>query len=230
MIIDKYNYFLFDIDRTIWDFDANASVAMCAVLDKFQLPIGNRELFLERYEVINHRLWDDYEAGRVTKEYLRRERFHQTFKNYYNIDNIELSERIGHEYLDFMALGKILMPGTREVLDAIMQKGGKMAIVSNGFKEVQYRKLKISEIEQYFSAVMVSEEVGVHKPHPAIFSKAMDSIGGTKRETLMVGDDFTNDIEGAQIFGIDQFYYNPKHIPCDGAPTYESDNLADLIK
>ena len=45
----------------------------------------------------------------------------------------------------------------------------------------------------------------------------------------MVGDDFTNDIEGAQIYGIDQFYYNPYHKPCDGGPTYESDNLIDLI-
>ena len=45
----------------------------------------------------------------------------------------------------------------------------------------------------------------------------------------MVGDDFENDIEGAQIFGIDQFYYNPKHKPCDGGPTYESDNLIDLL-
>ena len=50
-----------------------------------------------------------------------------------------------------------------------------------------------------------------------------------KSETLMVGDDFENDIEGAQIFGIDQFYYNPKHKPCDGGPTYESDNLIDLL-
>ena len=57
-----------------------------------------------------------------------------------------------------------------------------------------------------------------------------DLRASIKSETLMVGDDFTNDIEGAQVFGIDQFYYNPKHKLCDGGPTYESDSLLDLIK
>ena len=51
-----------------------------------------------------------------------------------------------------------------------------------------------------------------------------------RSRAIMIGDDFANDIEGAQIFGIDQFYYNPYHKPCDGGPTYESDNLLDLIK
>ena len=45
----------------------------------------------------------------------------------------------------------------------------------------------------------------------------------------MVGDDFPNDIEGAQIFGIDQFYYNPYNKPCDGGPTYHSSDLKDLL-
>ena len=78
MIIDRYDYFLLDLDRTLWNFDANALAAMHMLLDKWNLPIGDRETFFERYEVINRRLWDDYEAGRIAKEYLRRERFRQT--------------------------------------------------------------------------------------------------------------------------------------------------------
>lgn len=230
MIIDKYKYFLFDIDRTLWDFDANAAIAMRMVLDKFQLPIGSFNDFISQYEVINHHLWDEYEAGRVTKEYLRRERFYQTLKNNYNIDDFALSEKIGREYLEFMALGKELMPGALEVLQMIESKGGKMAIVSNGFKEVQYRKMRVSGIETFFSAVMISEEIGAHKPHPAIFQMAMESLGGNKAETLMVGDDYKNDIEGAMSFGIDQYYYNPRHIPCGNGATYESANLLDLIE
>lgn len=43
----------------------------------------------------------------------------------------------------------------------------------------------------------------------------------------MVGDDFINDIEGAMIFGIDQFYYT---FQCDGYPTYDSSDLRDITK
>ena len=121
------------------------------------------------------------------------------------------------------------MPHAMEVLEKLHMKGIKMAVVSNGFKEVQYRKLNKSGIDKFFQAVMISEEQGVHKPCPIIFKRAIKAIGGDKKETLMVGDDFANDIEGAMIFGIDQFFYNYKNTPCDGGPTYESNNLRDLL-
>ena len=90
--------------------------------------------------------------------------------------------------------------------------------------------LQNSGIAGFFNAVMISEEQGVHKPSPILFKKALDAIGGDKSETLMIGDDFVNDIEGAMIFGIDQFFYNYKSIPCDGGPTYNSNDLRDLLK
>lgn len=105
-----------------------------------------------------------------------------------------------------------------------------MALITNGFKEVQYTKLANSGIEKYFDAVMISEEQGVHKPSPIIFKRALDAIGGVKSEALMVGDDFANDIEGAMIFGIDQFFYNYNSVPCDGGPTYDSSDLRDLVR
>ena len=95
-------------------------------------------------------------------------------------------------------------------------------------------------IHKYVDAVIVSEEVGAMKPSPVIFRKALEAICGeevykkspslARSRAIMVGDDFANDIEGAQIFGIDQFYYNPYNRPCDGGPTYESCNLTDLLK
>ena len=83
MIIERYDYFLIDLDRTLWDFDANTDAAMDMLLDKWNPPIGDRELFLERYEVINRRLWDEYEARVIPKEFLRRERFHQTLREHW---------------------------------------------------------------------------------------------------------------------------------------------------
>ena len=236
MIIDRYDYFLLDLDRTLWNFDANAYAAMEMLLNKWNLPIGKREIFFERYEVINRRLWDDYEAGMIAKEYLRRERFHQTLKEHYGIDDQNAAEQMGKEYLEFMALGNILIPGAREVLEAISARGGKMAIVSNGFKEVQYRKLRVSKIDHFFSAVMISEEVGVHKP-TAHFSKALEALCGEgveidekiKARTIMIGDDYPNDIVGAIEFGIASFYYNPFNKENPGNAVWHSRDLLSLL-
>jgi FMN phosphatase YigB (HAD superfamily) len=86
-----------------------------------------------------------------------------------------------------------------------------------------------SGLDVFFkNKVFISEEVGYHKPNPRIFTAALTAINGKKKETLMVGDDFRNDIEGAQVFGIDQFYYNPHRVPCDGGPTYMGHDLRDL--
>jgi putative hydrolase of the HAD superfamily len=93
---------------------------------------------------------------------------------------------------------------------------------------VQYHKLEKSGIRNYFQRLFISEEMGIHKPHPEIFRAAVTAFNAKKSDCLMVGDDFAKDIEGAQVFGIDQFFYNPHHIPCSGGPTYESGTLLDL--
>lgn len=224
----KYNFFLFDLDRTLWDFDANAENNIFSLIDRYKLEVGDKMTFYQKYDQINHRLWADYEKGILSKERLRGERFHMTLLEY-GIDNRVLAEEIGEAYLREMPHQKILMPHALEVLTALRNNGAKMALISNGFKEVQYTKIKNSGIDHFFDAVLISEEQGVHKPSPIIFKRALNAIGGIKSETIMVGDDFANDIEGAMIFGIDQFFYNYKSVPCDGGPTYNSSDLRDLL-
>jgi len=224
----KYNYFLFDLDRTLWDFDANAANNILSLIQKYDIQVHNAEDFYRSYDIINHRLWADYEKGLLAKEVLRGERFYQTLLEY-GIDDRELAEKIGEDYLNEMPNQTILMPHALEVLTELQKRGAKMALISNGFKEVQYTKLKMSGIDHFFDAVLISEEQGIHKPSPIIFKRALKAINGIKSESIMVGDDFANDIEGAMIFGIDQFFYNYKSLPCDGGPTYNSTDLRELL-
>ncbi len=224
----KYKFFLFDLDRTLWNFDLNARTNISRLIDKYSLQVGDKVVFYDNYDEINHILWSQYEKGIISKETLRVERFHQTLLRY-GIDNVDLAKVFGEDYLDTMPDQTALMPYAMEVLIELKKRGGIFALVSNGFKEVQYRKLQNSGIADFFNAVMISEEQGVHKPSPILFKRALEAIGGEKNETLMIGDDFANDIEGAMIFGIDQFFYNYKSIPCDGEPTYNSNDLRDLL-
>ena len=224
----EYRYILFDLDRTLWDFDSNAKNNIFQLLEKFKVPVKDKFEFFTRYDEVNHKLWPEYERGELKKEDLRWQRFHKTLLMF-GIDDIPFAKEFGDVYLEEMPNQNILMPHSKEVLETLYNKGVKMAIITNGFKEVQYRKLKNCGIDHYFSAVMISEEQGVHKPSPVLFKRALNAINGEKESSLMVGDDFANDIEGAMIFGIDQFFYNYKKIPCDGGPTYDSSDLRDLI-
>lgn len=260
--IKSYKYYLFDIDRTLWAFDLNAKNAIFYLIDQFglkeRLGVCDKDLFFKRYEEINKVLWERYERGEITKETLRSQRFQETFlifckeSNRYGEFGSTLQEQeeniaafsrtFGEAYLERMILETELEPNAGVVLKTLKERGCKIAVISNGFKEVQYRKLRNSHIIDYIDGFFISEEIGIHKPSPIIFRMALESLCGheeyadiekrphIKSQALMIGDDFTNDIEGAQVFGIDQFYYNPYHKPCDGGPTYESDNLIDLIR
>ena len=210
MTIRPYRYYLIDLDRTLWDFDSNSEHAIGllisrnpvlykAVQEKEGCGEDSLHRFFMRYDVLNHRLWAMYEKGEMTKEDLRWKRFHEAFRRY-GIEDEALARQFGEDYLEQMVCENRLMPGAREMLEAICSAGGKMAILSNGFREVQYRKLRGAGIAEYFSAV-----------------------------TLMIGDDPVNDIEGAQIFGIDQFYYNHKGHKAISHATYESADLTPFL-
>ncbi len=254
----NYKFFLFDLDRTLWDFDKNAKTALFKLVDSQNLTqlfdVVDKEEFFQKYEVINQGLWKQYERGEILKEELRCNRFLFTLQQIlrdapsgslpahsYSAEELHrFALAFGEQYLLFMAMETSLVPGAEKVLEAVKAKEGKIAIISNGFKGVQYRKMNTTCIHKYVDAVVVSEEVGAMKPSPIIFRKALESICGeeyykqapsrARNEAIMIGDDFPNDIEGAQIFGIDQFYYNPYNRECDGGPTYTSNNLEDLLK
>lgn len=264
MKIRPYRYYLIDLDRTLWDFDANSEHAIGLLITRnprlLQAVTGTGNLkaslkdgienirkhdvsvenalhsFFLKYDKLNHQLWALYEAGEMSKEDLRWKRFHEAFR-WYGVDDEDLARKFGEDYLEQMILENRLMPGAVEMLESIRSSGGRMAILSNGFKEVQYRKLRGSGIDGFFDAVVVSEEAGCLKPRPGIFAYAVERLSGirrqdnpeawreAKRQTLMIGDDPVNDILGAQIFGIDQFFYNHKRTKAISHATYESQVL-----
>jgi putative hydrolase of the HAD superfamily len=113
-----------------------------------------------------------------------------------------------------------LVPGARVVLDYLHHKY-RMAIITNGFREVQVDKLSQSGLQKYFDKLFISEEVGAQKPHRLIFEHAIKSMNAPKRKSLMIGDSWEADIVGAMQFGMDQVYYcpEPDKMPPSGKTT-----------
>lgn len=200
----KYDFLFFDLDNTLWDFTTNAKVALLQTLQDLHYldHISSFEDYFLVYEEINDSLWVDYRAKKVTKQFLIVERFSRSLSSF-NITNQDWEE-INRYYLQCMGKQTGLYPGTRETLETLKGKGYQMNIITNGFKEVQYSKLQNSGIASYFNRVFVSEELQMVKPHRQIFEHALKSTNASKKKSIMIGDSWEIDIEGAASFGMDQ--------------------------
>ena len=205
----KYTHLFFDLDNTLWDFNANSYDALHVALQKLDLldRIGSYDAYFAIYHEVNERLWELYRNNKLSKSVLKGLRFEESFE----LNGTPIPGRgdlVNDAYLLEMPKQLKLVPGTLKVLDALHHKY-KMAIITNGFKEVQVDKLIQSGLEKYFDKVFISEEVGAQKPHKKIFEHAVKSMNAPKKRSLMIGDSWDADIVGARQFGMDQVYYCP---------------------
>lgn len=84
----------------------------------------------------------------------------------------------------------------------------KLAIITNGYEEVQRKKIKTLQIEKFFSYIFVSETEGYSKPSSQIFINACELLGSDKRKTVFIGDHIENDIYGAYNAGLIPIWLN----------------------
>ncbi|MBE0650529.1 MAG: noncanonical pyrimidine nucleotidase, YjjG family [Bacteroidales bacterium] len=225
----KYQHLFFDLDRTLWDFEKSAHQAFKEIFEIYKLDklgIENWEEFHKRYEVHNLQLWDLYRVGKIEKSILMWKRFSDTLEEY-GIDNPELAQQLGNDYLSISPRKVNLYPHTIETLKYLYPKY-ELHIITNGFQEVQNIKLEISGMDQYFKTLITSEKAGVKKPDPVIFEYALKKTGATVGNSLMIGDDYEVDIIGAGSIGMDQVFFDPEQqFPRNGS-TFKISSLAEL--
>jgi putative hydrolase of the HAD superfamily len=83
-----------------------------------------------------------------------------------------------------------------------------MHVITNGFKEVQKKKLEKSGLSKYFKTITISEDIGFKKPSKEIFLHAIASAKAKIENSVMIGDNFNADIIGAKSLGMNVIYYN----------------------
>ncbi len=201
----KYTHIFFDLDNTLWDFETNSENAMKVACSTLLTDKIDFNVFFETYSEINHQLWDLYRKNGIAKKELTRRRFQDTFEKL-GIDGINPEEMNDH-YLNVMPDQTLLTEGAIELLDYLKNRFYKMAIITNGFSEVQHRKLETSGLKRYFSGVFISEEVKSPKPEKAIFEHALTSMNARKSQSIMIGDDWEVDVIGACRIGIDAVFF-----------------------
>ena len=227
--LKKYHHVFFDLDRTLWDFDAAAEVAFERVYEKYNLKslgIPSAHEFHEVYHPLNERLWELYREDKITKDFLNRTRFVLPLEHY-GIHDIELADHLSEDYVFWSPRIVKLIPGSIELLDYLKPKY-HLHLITNGFQEVQHTKLSGSGLEPYFETLTVSEEVGVKKPNPEIFFYALRKANATAEESIVIGDEMAVDIDGARAAGIDQIFFNAKGETIEGERTFEIKRLVEI--
>ena len=206
----RYKHIFFDLDHTIWDFDKNAEETLNELYHVYALKdIGllSADVFIETYTRNNHKLWAEYHIGNITKDYLRENRFRQTFSELGLAEEL-IPLEFENDYVRICPTKTNLFPSAHETLSYLQDKY-VLHLISNGFKESTELKIATTGLAVYFKSIIISEIVGVNKPDKRIFEFALANAEAQKHESLMIGDSVEADIRGAQDFGMDAIYFNP---------------------
>lgn len=200
----------FDLDHTLWDFTTNSRETIGDLYRRHELNslgIPDVEVFLSVYENINHEMWQAYAQGKIGKELLRKGRFANTF-NHFQINDDHLAETLASDYVHESPLKTHLFPYVHETLSYLGSKYG-LSLITNGFTEVQHVKIANCGLRDYFTHVLVSEQIGFKKPHPAIFHHAAALSRVLPEDCVMVGDNLEADVLGAIEAGMQACLFDP---------------------
>jgi len=217
----KYRHLFFDLDHTLWDFEANSRLTLQELYDSMDLQsrgVHDFDLFHKNYLVQNDKLWDRYRKGFVKVDELRWKRMWLTLLEF-KIADEPLAREMGVRFLDLLPTRKLLFPYAIEILDYLKEKNYQLHMITNGFEKTQHSKLQNSGLTGYFGEVITSEGSNSLKPHKEIFDYAFQKTGAVPQESIMIGDTIDVDILGAVNAGIDQVHVN--HLTNDAVPVKE---------
>ncbi len=200
----------FDLDHTLWDFDTNSALAFDKIFKKNH-PEVFTERFIEKYIPINQACWKLYQIDKMTHHELRYSRLKQSFDAINYIISDEDIHKIADDYIEFLPEFNHLFEDAIEVLEYLIPNYN-LHIITNGFANVQNKKISNSNLGSYFKTITNSEMAGAKKPNPVIFEHALQIAKATKNNSIMIGDSLEADIEGALNFGMKAIFFNPDKI------------------
>lgn len=220
-------HLFFDLDHTLWDFDKNSAYAFDKIFKEQGFSISLED-FLEHYIPRNQHYWKLYQVNQISHEDLR----YYRLKDVFDVLNFDVSDKIIHQlsddYIKYLPEFNYLFEGAIELLE-YLKPNYQLHIITNGFSHVQDKKLNNSKIGHYFKTITNSELAGQKKPSPIIFDYALNMAKAFKEESIMIGDSYEADIEGAIGFGIDAIFFTNNTAKIN-SNVHQINHLLDLKK
>lgn len=210
----KIKWVWFDLDDTLFDFSASSLIVLNSVYADFGLDrwFTCADEWVECYHRHNACLWNLYNRGEITSEYLRMERFLRPFAE----AGMDLSQAkelacsLDGLYLERLAATGLEIKGAKDTIMDLRKKGYRIGVLSNGFTGVQEAKLRNMGMDTLVDCLVLSDEAGINKPARGIFDYALRKSAATAAESLMIGDNPDTDIAGALAAGWQVLLFNPR--------------------
>jgi putative hydrolase of the HAD superfamily len=229
----KYKDLFIDFDDTLYDTYGNAVISLRETFEAFRLErfFADPQVFYDAYWAANIDLWTRYSKGEITRPYLIVERFRRPLSAGQGLDVTEpFCLEMSDKFLEFCSSKPGVVEGAHELMDYLKHQGYRMHMCSNGFHEVQYKKLAACGLKDYFDTIILSEDAGANKPSMQYFDYALRQSGADIATTIMIGDNLQTDIMGANRAGLDTILFNRWGIEPSSVPTYTVETLRDIMK
>ncbi|MBS4694203.1 pyrimidine 5'-nucleotidase [Aeromonas allosaccharophila] len=215
----SYDWVLFDLDETLLDFPVAEALARTLTI----YGVEADDAAMVQYHTINHGLWQQYNDGEIDATALQQTRF-ALFAQQIDADPMAMNNT-------FLAQIVALSMPLEGVLDTLQQLRSKvrMGIITNGFSVPQRGRLGKLGWSEWFEPLVISDEIRVTKPDPAIFQHTLSLMGQPDpARVLMVGDNPKTDIAGAAAQGLATCWYNPERQAGDCGATHEIHHFSHL--
>jgi len=219
----------FDLDGTLYSYNDAHNVGLHGAYDYWStITEDNFEQFYEKYKqsrknvkrflkgTVGSHSRVLYFQGMVEKDFQSSQPYHIA----------ELTQRYWDTFIDSIEP----FEGVEEVLCNLLNKGYHLAVITNMDAEIQFRKLHQLNLDNYFTAVITSEEAGEEKPHPHIFLHALDRLKVKASDCIMIGDNWEQDVEVAEFVGMKGLHVTIEEKPREGATSLNKyKELEDII-
>lgn len=224
-----YTTIFFDLDDTLWDTIGNAKQCLHELYNEYDISrfYPTFDDFYKVYFKNTEVLWEKYSKGLIDKPTIIHSRFRNPFIHFEEPTD-EMADEMNSDFFKRITTKSTLIDGAIDLLDYLHDKY-RMHIISNGFSELQDKKINGSGLGKYFDKIVLSDAIGVNKPNPLIFNHLLNKAGVSPSEVVMIGDNIDTDIMGAKNSGIDQVWFNPNNgNRKDILPTYTVQHLAEI--
>jgi len=211
---------LFDLDGTLLDFFGDAERALKEAMRRQVAMPTHWAAFFEVYVAAALRRWDEYVAGELERDQMRRLRVADALEQ--TGLEVDKTEAVVSDYLRLLQANPTVMPGARQVF-AELGRRYRIGLVTNGLLDTSARRIERTGIGSYFETVVISEAEKLFKPDPAIFHEALRRLGVEAGRAVFVGDSLEYDVAGARAAGMRSVHY------CRDGSAAEGDPQPDMV-
>ena len=196
---------LVDLDDTLLDYSGGVDECWTAACHAVATPVGiDSARLVESVRVARRWFWDDPERHRRERTNMLGAWSKIVADGFVRLGtpNEILAVAIAEDFAARRWQAMRLFPRVEETLARLRERGVTMALVTNGDKSHQRRKIETFDLGRYFDVILIEGEFGTGKPDEAVYRHVLERLGVLPRDASMVGDHFEWDVAAPQRLGL----------------------------